>query len=306
MQDAYYEAISRLPPGTGDLLRDLPPEQAQKVTEIRLRSLRPLQLVFCDKIGFITHTGQLCKTATGAVILSQGQLTDCFLTLCQHSVHTYQQELRQGFFTLAGGHRVGVAGTAVCEGEEIRQIKDIASLNLRIARPISMLPDARLLQLLTQEKGGIVIAGEPKSGKTTVLRMISTLLSQEGQQVVVVDQRREIWPTGHTAYQPPDSCDVLSGYPRAEGILQALRCLSPDVILCDEIGSEADAKAVESGVHAGVRLIVSIHAQSRDELLRRPQAKLLLETGAFDKIVLLTGKKEPGKVSGIYDCNAFF
>ncbi|MDD3203914.1 MAG: stage III sporulation protein AA, partial [Pygmaiobacter massiliensis] len=73
-----------------------------------------------------------------------------------------------------------------------------------------------------------------------------------------------------------------------------------------EIGSEADAKAVESGVHAGVRLIVSIHAQSKEELLRRPQAKLLLQTGAFEKLVLLAGKKQPGKVSAIYDCNSLF
>lgn len=306
MQDAYYEAISRLPPGIGELLHRLPPEQASKVTEIRLRAQRPLQLVFCDYLGFLSQDGQLCDTANNAVTISSGQLTDCFLTLCQHSVHTYQQELRQGFFTLSGGHRVGVAGTAVCEGDEIKQIKDIASLNLRVARPVSVVPDAALLHLLQQERGGIMIVGEPKSGKTTVLRMISSLLSQAGQQIVVVDQRREIWPTGQSAYQPPDCCDVLSGYPRAEGILQALRCLSPDVILCDEIGSEADAKAVESGVHAGVRLIVSIHAQSKEELLRRPQAKLLLQTGAFEKFVLLAGKKQPGKVSAIYDCNSLF
>lgn len=306
MQDAYYEAISRLPPGVAAPLCHLPPGQAQNVTELRLRAARPVQLVFCDCIGWLTKTGALTDSPADALTLSANELTDCFLTLCQHSVHTYQQELRQGFFTLAGGHRVGVAGTAVCEGDEIRQIKEISSLNLRIARPITVLPDPALRALLQCESGGVMIAGEPKSGKTTVLRMISALLSDAGRQIAVVDQRREIWPVGQTAYRPPDCCDVLSGYPRAEGILQALRCLSPDVILCDEIGSEADAKAVESGVHAGVRLIVSLHAQSRDDLLRRPQAKHLLQTGAFQKVVLLAGKKEPGKVSAIYDCDSLF
>ena len=302
--DAFYEAIRQLPQPILGLLQAVREENAVRVTEIRLRAGRPVALIYAESACYLMPDSSLSQTPRRAVMLTAQQVSDCFLALCSYSVHSVQNQLRQGYLTLAGGHRVGVAGTAVCDGADtIVQLKDITSLNIRVARHITKPPDPRILDCLSGE-GGLILAGEPKSGKTTVLRTISGALSAQGAQVAVIDQRRELWPSdAQTVGQLPSNCDILSGYPRADGIIQALRSLSPDVILCDEVGSVEDTAAVRQGANAGVRMIVSIHAGNREDFLRRPQGRLLLETGAFSKLVVLSGRRRPGEVGAVYDCH---
>ncbi|MEG1932191.1 MAG: ATPase, T2SS/T4P/T4SS family [Pygmaiobacter sp.] len=307
MRDSYYAVVARFPPPFSIILGSVQPEVAGRITEVRIRSNRAIQLILENQIVVLSPNGTLCPIHDLAVTTTAAQVEECFLALCDYSIHTHQRELQNGFFTLSGGHRVGVAGTAVCsEVGAIIQLKDVTSLNVRIARTALTTLDSDLAVLLQRCEDGIIVAGEPKSGKTTVLRMISRRLSDCGLQLSVIDQRCELWPCGAQgkAEPIPDCCDVLSGYPRAEGILQALRCLSPDVILCDEIGSIEDVAAIEAGVNAGVRMIVSIHARNLAELQRRPQAKRLLQTGAFGKIVFLVGRSSPGKVAFIHDCTS--
>ena len=122
------------------------------------------------------------------------------------------------------------------------------------------------------------------------------------KKVAVVDERGEIAGTYRGVPQNDLGCccDVLDGYPKAEGILLAVRALSPEVIICDEIGSESEVKAVEQGLNTGVTLIASIHAGSVGELMRRNQAFQLLRTGAFENVALLDAARGPGKIAGIY------
>ena len=106
------------------------------------------------------------------------------------------------------------------------------------------------------------------------------------RKVAVVDERGEL--AGTCIGVPQNDlglcCDILDGYPKAEGILQAVRTLSPDIVVCDELGSMEDVAAVEQGLNAGVTLVSSIHAGSAEELLHRKQAVRLLETGAFGTV----------------------
>lgn len=301
---AYYEAIRQLPQPIGGLLREIDKNQAAFVTEIRLRAGRPVALIFSDGVRYLSPSASLQASAKGVVTLTATQISDCFLALCNYSVHSVQNQLRQGYLTLSGGHRVGIAGTAVCDGSDsILQLKDITSLNIRVARRITKKADEEITRCLA-EGGGVILAGEPKSGKTTILRSISQQLSDQGEQVAIIDQRRELWPCDEeTAALLPANCDVLSGYPKAEGIVQALRSLSPDVIMCDEVGSLEDTAAIKQGVNAGVRMIVSIHAGSSKDFLGRPQGQMLLGTGAFSKLVVMAGRKFPGKVGAVYDCS---
>ena len=199
-----------------------------------------------------------------ALTLSHEQLKKCFLALCQHSVHSYEREIAQGFFTISGGHRVGVCGTAVVDEEgRIRQIKEPTSLCIRIARVEAQTKDPQLEELMRHAEEGILIAGAPGSGKTTMLRSCSRILSQQGKRIAVVDERRELWPVSEWGFSsaPPQNCDLLSGYPKAEGILHALRSLSPQLMLCDEVGGEKDAQAVAAGANAGVGMVVTVHAR---------------------------------------------
>lgn len=302
MDDSFLGAIDRLPPFLRGALAQLSPQLTDQITEVRLRAERPVQLVCSTKVCFLGLCGPVAQPAQ-ALKLTGRQVAECFLALCAYSVHSYQNQLKNGYFTLPGGHRVGIAGQAVCdERDTIVQLEHITSLNIRIARRQLLTLDPLLEQAMQGCAGGMILAGEPQSGKTTVLRAMSGFFSSKGRQVAVVDQRRELWPDAQDGKAPPLCCDVLAGYPRAEGIIQALRSLSPDVILCDEVGSVDDARAIEAGANAGVQMVVSIHARSKEELLRRPQGRLLLATGAFEKVIFLEGKAWPGKVGEVCDC----
>ena len=127
--------------------------------------------------------------------------------------------------------------------------------------------------------------------------------SRDGyRKVAVVDERGELGSAVQGGLQNDlgVSCDLLNGYPKAQGILQAVRVLSPEYIICDELGGNDDAQAVEAGMFSGAVMIATVHAGSREELLQRPVCRRMLETGAFGYVALLTGRRQPGKIAGIY------
>ena len=236
--DEYYAAIRRLPGFLRRPLEDLSSRQAQTIHEIHLRSGRPVVLTCAG--------GQFCLPGQGAgqggPALTHAQLQECFYSLCEHSVHSYEQQLARGFFTLPGGHRVGVAGLFHMQGQAMKGLCTVTSLNIRIARTVTGELPAPLRDHLLGPFRGLVLVGPPGSGKTTLLRGVSALLSRAGKKVAVVDERMEIWPCGPGGFAAPVPmhCDVLSGCDKREGILSALRSLGPQVILCDELGDEND------------------------------------------------------------------
>ncbi len=310
MAKAFYEAIQLLPDYLRRPLRQISPETASRVTEIRLRSGRPVSLTVRGENHLVLCSGGMAKQPSAPVlVLDHGQLAECFLSLCRHSVHSYEREIAQGFFTISGGHRVGVCGTAVTDdGGRILQIKQPTSLCIRVARVGADVGDPRLEELMRHAADGLLIAGAPGSGKTTILRGCSRILSKQGRRVAVVDERRELWPVGENGFfePPPQNCDLLSGYPKAQGILQALRSLSPQLLLCDEVGGARDAQAIAAGVNAGVGMVVTVHARDPSELRRRPQTRILLGTGAFAAAVFLCGAECPGRIREVVYVDRLF
>lgn len=232
------------------------------------------------------------------------ELQTSFHALCGYSVYSHQPEIKSGFVTALGGHRVGICGTAVRDGRDMTGIRDLSSMNIRVARQVAGAAD-ELLHKLESLSGGLLLAGAPSSGKTTILRDLARQLSLgqtcEMKKVVVVDERGELAGTcGGIPQNDLGLCDVLDGYAKGEGILQAVRCLSPDFIICDEVGGLEDIAAIEEGLNAGVSMVASIHAGSMPELMRRSQYRRLLATGAFRWVALLQTRASPGKLQGIY------
>ncbi|MFR2562105.1 MAG: stage III sporulation protein AA, partial [Anaeromassilibacillus sp.] len=180
------------------------------------------------------------------------------------------------------------------------------SINIRIARQVYGCASAVLQAVGKNLREGVLIAGAPASGKTTILRDMARQLSSglcgDVRKVAVVDERGELAGTYRGVPQNDlgPCCDVLDGYPKGEGILQAIRSLSPEFIICDELGGLADVEAAAQGLNAGVGMISSVHAGNVRELLRRQQAVSLLHTGAFGYVVLLEGSREPGRVAEVY------
>ena len=297
--DGYYEVIKWLPEPLGRALLSLPRGRACQVQEIRLRSGRPVTLVE----GLHSYPYPVERE----YIVSHKELQECVYALSDYSLHSVEETLKEGYFTLPGGHRVGVAGEVVSSGGRITGYRCFTSLNIRVARPHIMELDRRIQEAAAEVKGGILLAGPPGSGKTTVLRGVAKLLSDTGKKLVVIDSRGELFPAAPDGYrvEPPVLCDVMAGYPKEKGIEIALRTLGPQCILCDEIGSAAEAEAIRSGVNAGVRFIATIHAASARELMLRPQYQRLKECGAFSCLLILQGPESPGTLKEVIHADTF-
>ena len=243
------------------------------IAEIRLRTGRSACAVMTD--------GRTLKCSSP---FSQQDITECFLELCRNSVHSFAREISEGYITLPGGHRVGFCGTAVEQCGKLSTLKDISSLNIRFAREVRGCAEELCRRAFPDGLCSLIVCGKPLSGKTTVLRDTARILG-ESHRVAVVDCRGEIAGVsgGVPALDIGENTDVLNGYPKGEGIMCALRSLSPEIIICDEIGG--DAEEVRQCMNCGVRLIVSAHAGSIPELMSRPALRELLPL--FDRAALL-------------------
>ncbi|MBE6753294.1 MAG: stage III sporulation protein AA [Ruminococcaceae bacterium] len=293
----FDEAAAALGTGIASALLALPAKLKREAFEIRLRCGRPIAISCAE--------GQIFPC--DGVDVSRAVLDEVFYNLCGHAVYSRESDIARGCITVGSGHRAGICGTAVVSGGTVTALRDISSVNLRIAKERMGCADECMRRLFANGLCGAVIAGSPCSGKTTILRDMAKALSEgraDGirRRVAVVDEKGELAAVcgGIPCCDVGRCTDVLDGYPRAEGMLQAVRCLSPDVIICDEVGADEDVAAVRMCAGAGAVLIMSVHAGSVDDLARRPQLISLLHTGAFRRVALLCGRSAPSAVAGIY------
>lgn len=289
--DEYFSAIKNLPEPLQSELNQLPSSRACTVQEIRLRLHQPLQFTVGGRLlpatAFLPQSDTLRR-------ITPDMMQRCFLFLCGHSAYAYEKELAQGYFTADSGCRVGVAGLCTPDGFAL-----VRALNLRIARWITCPLPPRLQQALQRSDGGILVAGVPGSGKTTVLRSMIAELSRWNRIFCVVDERGELVPqTNQEAPGGPVlNCDVYTRTNRAAGIQMALRCMNPQAIVCDELGTAADAAALDAGLASGVVFLASVHCDSPDHLYQKPQLVRLLKTGAFSLAAFLSGRDRPGQIT---------
>ena len=299
----FLEAAEHLCPALRAVLSGIPKSIQGEAQEIRLRIGGPVTVCTPERIYYVTGGGVTGAYEDRRIIRATRQnLTDTLAVMCSYSLYTHQNELSAGFISLRGGHRAGVCGTAVSEGKNITALRDIASINLRIGQQIIGCASALFGEAAEKIDKGLLLAGAPSSGKTTLLRDIVRTLSCQGRRVAVIDERGEIGAVyrGERGNDLGPNCDLLNGYPKAQGILHALRGLSPEWIVCDELGGAEDEAAVEQGLHAGVAFIAAVHAGGRLDLVKKTAAQRLLATGAFETVALLKDRHSPGKIHEIY------
>lgn len=282
-------------------LQSAPKLVTDNAHEITLRLNRPLCITAGSKRYYFTKNNCVTDSifSNQMVVCSSRSVFETFQNICNFSVYSKQNEINNGYITLKGGHRAGICGTAVVADNKIVNIKDITSINIRIAKEIIGCSDE--LYNSVNPCAGVLICGAPCSGKTTIIRDLSRRLSYD-YKVSVVDERNEISSTvSGIAQNDIGLCDVFDSYIKSDAIIHAVRSMSPDIIVCDEISTAKDVDAIKSGVNSGVSFIATIHAENIDELKNRAFVRELLCTSAFSKIVFLETRENAGQIKSILD-----
>lgn len=304
MDEKFLQAIKPISPPISVLLKRIPPRIQSSIQEVRLRKDKPLVLVGREEILFLTATGQTSwLRQENLVTVTANDIDETLRAACAYSLHSHTREIASGFVTVEGGHRVGICGTAVYENGKLANQRQISSLNIRIAREFNGVADP----LITSMQGraqSLLLAGAPSTGKTTVLRDLARQLSGQERcrcKISVIDERSEIAAMcrGIPQNDVGINTDVLDGFSKGEGITQAVRTLSPDVIICDEIGTVQECEAIKTSVHCGVKFIASVHASSMEELMRKPLINDLLSNHIFEKLAFLKTRGAPSQIEDI-------
>lgn len=265
--------------------------------EIRLRIGKPL-IIVSDNIEFV-----LQKT------IEKDELMEILEYVSNYSLHAFENELKQGFITIEGGHRVGVTGQVLIENGEVKNIKHISSMNIRMSHEILNCADV-ILPYITRNKQiyNTLIISPPRCGKTTLLRDLVRQVSDgsrwvKGCTVGVVDERSELGGCylGVPQNQLGIRTDVLDNCPKSKGMLMLIRSMSPQVIAVDELGSTEDIHALEYAMHCGCKMIATVHATSMDEIRSKPLFEQMVKERRFERYVVLGNQHHIGEINGIYD-----
>lgn len=270
--------------------------QVKNLNEIRLRAEKPVIVVINGAEYFLTKDGAFTKEGSGAEKIRQKELDEILNHICNYSVYAYEDEIRQGFLTVQGGHRIGVAGQAIMKTEgEIKNIKYISFLNIRISHQVLGAADHVLPFLYDHDRlYNTLLISMPGVGKTTLLRDIVRQVSDgnryaEGMTVGVVDERSELAGCFQGVAQNDMGIrtDVLDACPKALGMMMLLRSMAPRVIAVDEIGGRQDEEAIRQVTRCGVHILATIHGNGVKDLENSAIGRNLLEEGIFERYIVL-------------------
>lgn len=302
-----------LPEHLRHLLSGLPGRVYGALEEIRLTLGAPLFLNLEDSDVMLAREGGLTSNSDQAYRVAWQDVQRTFELVTDSSVYAWEEEIRSGFLTLPGGHRVGIVGTAVLEGRQVKTLKYISGLNLRLAREVKGAADSIMPHIIA--RGGVkntLIVSPPRCGKTTLLRDIIRQVSQgvpglgvSGLRVGLVDERSEIASSyrGRPQKDVGPRTDVLDRCPKADGIMMLIRSISPDVVATDEIGSPLDAQAIGEALSAGVTILASAHGSGASDLSSRPGLRPVMTEAAFQRVLVLSRSAGPGTLEEVLDGN---
>ncbi|GAK12793.1 LOW QUALITY PROTEIN: stage III sporulation protein AA [Geomicrobium sp. JCM 19039] len=288
-------------PFNRDSILSLVPHEARSSVEYELTKEQVEEIRFRPgrKIELITRRG---RKLLDDFLFSSDDAVYVINQLSQHSVYAFEEELKHGYITLKGGHRVGLGGEAVVEAGKVKTLKHIRSFNIRISRSIHGVCEPYVDHLFHHGWNNILIAGPPQSGKTTLLRDVAKVASDGWKakqippsKVAIVDERSEIAASfeGVPQFDIGERTDVLDRCPKAE-MMMLVRSMSPDLIIVDEIGSDTDKVAIKEAIRAGVSILCTAHAKTFENLYDRD----IFVRGLFDGIIMLDHDKRGTYYSG--------
>ena len=285
-------------------------EEFYKIYEIRIRNKQPIIIYKEGGECFIKSSGQYTLDRKKAVIANDEDIKNTLEMMSNYSMYAFEEELRQGYITIEGGHRVGIVGKVIVENNTIKSIRYVGAMNIRLAHEIIGAAN-KIMPYIYKDNTSIyhtLLVSPPKCGKTTILRDLIRQISEgstlkQGLTVGVVDERSEI---GGSYMGVPQNnigprTDLLDGCSKVDGMLMLLRSMSPQVIAVDEIGKKEDLYAIEEVLNAGVKIVSTVHGSNLDDIMKKPVLKEMIEKEFFQRIICISFRKGPGTIEKILD-----
>ncbi len=269
------------------------------INEIRIRDSKPIVIN-------VLSNNRILKDKNGIFITAQkGDAEKIAARATEFSLYSVNNQIVQGFITINNGIRIGLCGEVVWENDNIKTIKNINSINIRIAHEIGNCAE-RLIGFININSKllNTLIISPPGKGKTTMLRSICKKASNDGNNVLLIDERNEIAAVknGNAYFDVGNNTDIITNSDKKYAFECGIRCMSPDVIITDEIVSESDSEAIINASASGIVIIASIHSSCSDELIEKKTFKLIFESKSIDRYVFLSNKNI-GEIESVYDGN---
>lgn len=271
--------------------------------EIRLRTGQPVTILYKGEEVLLPRRQGIKHRVL------QDEIREAVEYICNYSLYAYENELRQGFVTIEGGHRIGLAGQVILENGRVKNIKYISSINIRVSHEVMHCADLVFPYITRQrELYHTLIISPPRCGKTTLLRDLIRQVSDgnqwvKGCTVGVVDERSELGGCylGQAQNNLGMRTDILDCCPKAEGMIMLIRSMAPQVIAVDEIGASEDIHSIEYAMHCGCRMVATVHGASIAEIQKKPFFEQMIKQKRFERYVVLGNTHHIGEIEGIYD-----
>lgn len=307
------EVLPYLPVNVRNLISSLPDLTKQKIEEIRLRQERPVVISLNDRDLFLGRSGSLTSSAGEGYTVTSDDMERLINLISGSSIYALEEELKSGFITVPGGHRVGITGKTVLEGGKVKTLKYLSGCNIRISREIRGAASAVVPHVINIKCNCIYhtfLISPPRCGKTTILRDLVRQVSNgitelvfPGMTVGLVDERSEIAGCYRGIPQRDIGLktDVLDGCPKAEGMMMLLRSMGPQVIAVDEIGRREDVEALEEVLNAGVKILATAHGSSVEELAERPVLSGMISSKMIERYIIIGRSRGVGTIEDVID-----